>query len=113
MDWLWYTRMPYTEEPANFWPVHSSIISRAAVQTAADKFQPPPSNLDSSVSKIVVVGGGSAGWLTAGLLASQLSGDKDAPIEVPLIESPDVSTIGVGEGTWPTMRSTLKMIGIP
>ena len=64
--------------------------------------------MSESVSKIVIVGGGSAGWLTAGLLASQLTGDSDAPVEITLVESPDVKTIGVGEGTWPTMRLTLK-----
>ncbi len=69
--------------------------------------------MNDSVNKIVIVGGGSAGWLTAGLLASQLTGDSRAPVEITLVESPDVSTIGVGEGTWPTMRTTLKMIGIP
>lgn len=69
--------------------------------------------MSDSVSKIVIVGGGSAGWLMAGMLASQLTGDKNAPVEVVLVESPDVSTIGVGEGTWPTMRTTLQMIGIP
>jgi len=68
--------------------------------------------MDHPVSKIVIVGGGSAGWLTAGLLASQLSGDADAPVDITLVESPDVKTIGVGEGTWPTMRMTLKKIGI-
>ena len=65
-----------------------------------------------SISKIVIVGGGSAGWLTAGLLASQLTGDAEAPVDITLVESPDVKTIGVGEGTWPTMRMTLKRIGI-
>ena len=68
--------------------------------------------MTESVSKIVIVGGGSAGWLTAGLLASQLSGDSSAPVEITLVESPDVKTIGVGEGTWPTMRGTLQKIGI-
>jgi tryptophan halogenase len=63
-------------------------------------------------SKIVIVGGGSAGWLTAGVLASQLRGDAEAPVEITLLESPDVKTIGVGEGTWPTMRTTLKTIGL-
>ena len=69
--------------------------------------------MSDTVSKIVIVGGGSAGWLMAGLLASQLTGDKHAPVEITLVESPNVATIGVGEGTWPTMRNTLKMIGIP
>ena len=68
--------------------------------------------MSQSVSKIVIVGGGSAGWLTAGLLSSQLSGDADAPVDIALVESPDVKTIGVGEGTWPTMRTTLQKIGI-
>lgn len=65
-----------------------------------------------SVSKVVIVGGGSAGWLTAGLLASELRGDPRSPVDVALVESPDVRTIGVGEGTWPTMRGTLQKIGI-
>lgn len=58
--------------------------------------------------KIVIVGGGTAGWLCAGILAAEFT----AGLEITLIESPDVSPLGVGEGTWPTMRSTLKRIGI-
>ena len=60
----------------------------------------------------MIVGGGSAGWITAGLLASEFLGVSDQEVSVTLIESPDVNTIGVGEGTWPTMRSTLRKIGI-
>ena len=33
-------------------------------------------------------------------------------MQITLIESPDIATIGVGEGTWPTMRETLATIGI-
>ncbi|PKI01802.1 tryptophan halogenase family protein [Glaciecola sp. 33A] len=62
--------------------------------------------------KIVIVGGGSAGWLTAGVIAAEHSIDPNVGIEVTLIESADVAPIGVGEGTWPTMRSTLKKMGI-
>lgn len=65
------------------------------------------------ISKVVIVGGGSAGWLTAGLLASELAGDDQRPVSITLVESPDVQTIGVGEGTWPTMRETLRRIGLP
>lgn len=60
--------------------------------------------------RVLVVGGGSAGWLTAGVLASQLGGEGG--IEVSLIESPDQPAIGVGEGTWPSMRDTLRRIGV-
>ena len=35
-----------------------------------------------------------------------------SPIRVTLIESPDVPTIGVGEGSWPTMRRSLERIGL-
>jgi len=38
--------------------------------------------------------------------------NKETGIEVILIESPDIASIGVGEGTWPSMRTTLKKIGI-
>lgn len=66
----------------------------------------------NAIESVVIVGGGSAGWITAGLLASEFAGSSDPEIRVTLIESPDVKTIGVGEGTWPTMRTTLKKIGI-
>ncbi|MDO6746136.1 tryptophan halogenase family protein [Gilvimarinus sp. 1_MG-2023] len=59
---------------------------------------------------IVIVGGGTAGWLTAGILAAEFKATE--AVSITLIESPEVSTIGVGEGTWPTMRTTLKRIGI-
>lgn len=60
----------------------------------------------------MIVGGGSAGWLTAGVIAAEHLVDKAQGIELVLIESPDVPTIGVGEGTWPSMRSTLRKIGV-
>ena len=59
------------------------------------------------IKRVIVLGGGTAGWITAGLLAK-----KHAGVKVTLIESPDISTIGVGEGTWPTMRQTLAKLGI-
>ncbi len=64
------------------------------------------------LKKIVIVGGGSAGWLTAGIIAAEHASDSDSGIEVTLIESADIPTIGVGEGTWPSMRTTLKKMGI-
>ncbi|QBE63823.1 tryptophan halogenase family protein [Pseudoduganella lutea] len=63
--------------------------------------------MSSLINHVVVVGGGSAGWLTAGVLAA----DHPA-LRVTLVESPDVAPIGVGEGTWPSMRDTLHRIGV-
>jgi flavin-dependent dehydrogenase len=64
------------------------------------------------VKHIVIVGGGTAGWLTAGILAAQHASHLTTGIQVTLIESSKIPTIGVGEGTWPTMRDTLSSIGI-
>ena len=64
------------------------------------------------VRRIVVVGGGTAGWLAACRIAAAADRQAAEPLLVTLIESPDVATIGVGEGTWPTMRGTLARIGI-
>ncbi len=70
--------------------------------------------MEGSIQRIVIVGGGSAGWLSAGVIAAEHRIDPQAeqPLDVLLIESPDVPTIGVGEGTWPSMRSTLQRIGL-
>jgi hypothetical protein len=68
--------------------------------------------MSKPISNIVIVGGGSAGWLVAGLLASELGAGPESPYRVTLVESPDVATVGVGEGTWPTMRVSLQKIGI-
>lgn len=67
-----------------------------------------------SINDIVIVGGGTAGWLAAGMLASTYSGksDESSPLTLTVIESDTVHPIGVGEGTWPTMRRTLSKIGI-
>jgi len=64
------------------------------------------------VRRIVVVGGGTAGWLAACRIAAAADPRAASPLSVTLVESPDVATIGVGEGTWPTMRGTLARIGI-
>lgn len=67
----------------------------------------------SNTKNIVIVGGGTAGWITAGTLAAKFRDlPNDQKIEITLVESPGIPTIGVGEGTWPTMRGTLSAMGI-
>ncbi|NQY35666.1 MAG: tryptophan 7-halogenase [Alteromonadaceae bacterium] len=65
-----------------------------------------------TINNIVIVGGGTAGWLSACNLAKKLNINAENSFNVTLIESPDIPTIGVGEGTWPTMRKTLSNLGI-
>jgi tryptophan 7-halogenase len=64
------------------------------------------------IKRIVVVGGGSAGWLTAAVLAADHGGAHGSGVQVTVVESPGISPIGVGEGTWPSMRDTLRRIGV-
>ena len=65
-----------------------------------------------TVNNIAIIGGGTAGWLTAARLASQLGCGRPGGVSIQLIESPLVPTIGVGEGTLPSLRLTLAKIGI-
>ncbi len=68
--------------------------------------------MDEPLNKIVIVGGGTAGWLTAAVIAADHCVDGHLDPAITVIESPQVGTIGVGEGTWPSMRRTLGRIGI-
>lgn len=63
------------------------------------------------VKRVVIVGGGTAGWLVAASLAAHFD-TSDSGLSVTLVESDTLGTIGVGEGTWPSMRTTLNKIGI-
>jgi len=62
------------------------------------------------IKRIAIVGAGTSGWLAANHLGSELSADSE--IEITVIESKDVPTIGVGEGTVPYIMNGLKRFGI-
>lgn len=62
----------------------------------------------ASARGILIVGGGTAGWLTAAYLARFFAGR----IAITVLESPEIGIIGVGEGAFPTIRSTLQFLGI-
>ncbi|MEA1648722.1 tryptophan halogenase family protein [Nitrospirillum sp. BR 11164] len=68
--------------------------------------------MDRPIQHIVIVGGGTAGWLTAGVIAARHKARMASGFKVTLVESPNVAIIGVGEGTWPTMRTTLEKMGV-
>ncbi|KVX01290.1 tryptophan halogenase family protein [Shewanella frigidimarina] len=68
--------------------------------------------MNQPIKHIVILGGGTAGWITAGTIAAHLLKNADSGFSVTLIESANIPPIGVGEGTWPTMRRTLKKMGI-
>ena len=62
--------------------------------------------------RVLIVGGGSAGWMAAAYLEAALRDNGQRPVEISLIESPDVPRIGVGEATVPNIRHILAVVGI-
>ena len=68
--------------------------------------------MPGGIQDIVILGGGTAGWLTAAVLAADHEAAAPGGVRITLVESPDVRTVGVGEGTWPTMRDTLRRTGV-
>jgi tryptophan halogenase len=60
------------------------------------------------IRRIVIVGGGSSGWMTASYLAKAL-GDR---IEITLVESASIRTIGVGEATFSTVKLFFDYLGL-
>ncbi len=65
-----------------------------------------------AAKRILIVGGGSAGWMAAAYLNAALNDGTEQPVEIALIESPDVPRIGVGEATIPSIHHVLATIGI-
>ena len=61
------------------------------------------------LKKICIVGGGTAGWIAAATMAEHLKGRL---VDIELVESDDIGTIGVGESTVPPFLQMLARLGI-
>ena len=64
--------------------------------------------MNNRVSKVVVVGGGTAGWMSAALIKRVLG----AGVEVELVESEAIGIIGVGEATIPPIQHVNNVLGL-
>ena len=77
--------------------------------TAATAPQPQYGYMNNLVRKIIIVGGGTAGWMTASYLKKAL---RD--VEITVIEAPTIPRIGVGEATVPNLQPVFfDFLGIP
>ncbi|MFM1885651.1 MAG: hypothetical protein RL026_808 [Pseudomonadota bacterium] len=63
---------------------------------------------DRQIREVVVVGGGSAGWMTAAALVNAMP----QGCHITLVESEEIGTVGVGEATIPPIRTFNQMLGI-
>jgi len=62
--------------------------------------------------RILIVGGGTAGWITAGYFATLGRRQSTKPLHISLIESDKIPSLGVGEATVPSIRATLSILGL-
>ncbi|MBT0586472.1 tryptophan halogenase family protein [Alteromonas oceanisediminis] len=64
--------------------------------------------MQNVIKKVVILGGGTAGWLSAALLKKVIGSN----IEVEVVESDTIGTVGVGEATIPPIRLVNRVLGI-
>ncbi|HWU96503.1 MAG TPA: tryptophan 7-halogenase, partial [Sphingomonas sp.] len=69
----------------------------------------PRSNPSATPLRVVIVGGGTAGWMCAAGLTRLLPNTDYA---LTLVESDEIGTVGVGEATLPHIREFNAMLGL-
>lgn len=62
-----------------------------------------------TIKKICILGGGTAGWMTAAALSNKIKGLN---VDITLVESEQIGTVGVGEATLPHIRFFNNTLGI-
>lgn len=65
---------------------------------------------NNKINTIVIAGGGTSGWIMASSLSRTL---RQSDVNIVLVESPDIATIGVGEATIPSFVDFLSFLGVP
>jgi flavin-dependent dehydrogenase len=65
--------------------------------------------MTNSKKRIVILGGGTAGWIAANLMAKHW---ENQGFDITVVESPNIGTIGVGEGSTPPLKGFMDAIGV-
>ena len=65
--------------------------------------------VNNTIKKLIIVGGGTAGWMTAASLAEHF---KQTGLSIVLVESSAIGTVGVGEATIPSIRRFYNRLGL-
>src|SRR5690348_12586613 len=84
-------------------------ITNLFTQTVAARPAAGSTDREPPVRHLCIVGGGTAGWMTALLLARTSYGPR---LKVTVLESPQVGIIGVGEGSTPWLRGFFDSVEI-
>ncbi|WP_052072295.1 tryptophan halogenase family protein [Sphingopyxis sp. MWB1] len=64
---------------------------------------------DQQIRRVVIVGGGTAGWMAAAYMAQHL---RHLSLEITVVDSSEIGTVGVGEATVPAIRDFLAAVGL-
>ena len=64
--------------------------------------------MNNAIKKVVILGGGTAGWMSAAMIKKLLG----ASVDIELVESEAIGTVGVGEATIPPIKLFNSVLGI-
>ena len=62
--------------------------------------------MENRIKKVVIAGGGTAGWMAAALLSKTMG----KVLDITLVESEEIGTVGVGEATIPPLVTYLRLL---